>query len=218
MEGTVIMAETQLAGRGQTDNSWHSEGGLNLTFSILLSPVFLAVEKQFALNKAISIALNDVLRKYVGDLAAIKWPNDSYIGNKKTGGLLIENLVSGNHIRHAIVGIGLNVNQTEFPDSVKNATSLKKALHKDYDLDVLLGEICSAIEARYLQLKAGAFSKLHEDYLKSLYLLNEWALYKFRGSIHSGRITGINHWGQLELETMDGILLFNNKEIEFINE
>src|SRR5690606_14670590 len=123
-----------------------------------------------------------------------------YIGDKKAGGILIENIVSGSRIRHAIVGIGLNVNETEFPYSLQNATSLKKALHKDYDLDILLSEICGAVEARYLQLKAGAFSKLREDYLRNLYLLNEWALYKFGGSIRSGKITGINNYGQLELE------------------
>ncbi|MGB4398231.1 MAG: biotin--[acetyl-CoA-carboxylase] ligase [Daejeonella sp.] len=217
LEGTVIMAEKQFAGRGQTNNSWLSEEGKNLTFSILLNPSFLDVDRQFELNKAISVALNDVLKKYAGKKALIKWPNDSYIGNKKVAGILIENIVSGNQIRHAIVGIGLNVNQTEFPASLKKVTSLKQGLQMDYDLTDLLGEICSAIEARYLQLRAGHFERITRDYMDNLYLLNEWALFKSGLGILSGKIIGVKSNGQLEMETRDGIFLFNNKEVEFIN-
>ncbi len=217
LEGTVIMAEKQFAGRGQANNTWVSEEGKNLTFSILLNPTFLTVDKQFELNKAISVALNDVLRSYAGAAATIKWPNDSYIGNKKTGGMLIENMVSGSIIRNAIVGIGLNVNQTFFPESLKNVTSMAQALHRDYDLNVLLGEICSAIEARYLQLKAGHLEKVTKDYTSQLYLLNEWSLFKSENSFLKGKINGVTDSGQLMMETSEGIKFFNNKEVEFIN-
>ncbi len=217
LEGTVIMAEKQFAGRGQTGNDWISEERKNLTFSILLNPTFLRVEEQFDLNKAISVAINDVLQSYVGNNALIKWPNDIYIRNKKTGGLLIENIVSGNKIRHAIVGIGLNVNQTNFPVNLKNVTSMKQALQKDYDLVVLLSEICSAVEARYLQLKAGHVKKIHAEYMDKLFLLNEWATFKTKTGIILGKITGITNAGQLELETLEGNMIFNNKEVEFIN-
>jgi BirA family biotin operon repressor/biotin-[acetyl-CoA-carboxylase] ligase len=217
LEGTVIMAEKQFAGRGQTDNIWHSEERKNLTFSILLNPSFLPVDRQFELNKAISLALNDVLTVYVGKSALIKWPNDSYIGNKKVAGILIENIVSGSQIRHAIVGIGLNVNQTDFPASLNNVTSLKQGLHKDYDLNKLLGEICSAVEARYHQLRAGHYEKVERDFIDRLYLLNEWALFKTDKGILNGKIIGVSRSGQLEMETREGVRLFNNKEVEFIN-
>lgn len=217
LEGTVIMAEKQFAGRGQSENTWLSEERKNLTFSILLNPSFLPVNRQFELNKAISVALNDVLSTYAGNTALIKWPNDSYIGNKKVAGMLIENIVSGKQIRHAIVGIGLNVNQTNFSASLKNVTSLQRVLHKDYDLNILLGEICSAVEARYLQLRAGHYEKITRDYLDRLYLLDEWATFKTGSSVIKGKIVGVNNSGQLELETTDGIALFNNKELEFIN-
>lgn len=217
LEGTVIMAEKQFAGRGQTNNIWLSEERKNLTFSILLNPSFLPVERQFELNKAISVALNDVLKVYAGDTAQIKWPNDSYIGNKKVAGILIENIVNGSQIRHAIVGIGLNVNQTNFPASLNNVTSLKQGLHKDYDLNVLLGEICSAVEARYLQLRAGHYEKITRDYIDRLYLFNEWSLFKTERGILKGKIIGVSSFGQLEIETTEGIMFFNNKEVKFIN-
>jgi BirA family biotin operon repressor/biotin-[acetyl-CoA-carboxylase] ligase len=216
LEGTVIMAEKQFAGRGQSTNTWVSEGGRNLTFSILLKPTFLTVERQFDLNKAISLALNDVLRAYVGDAATIKWPNDSYIGNKKVAGMLIENMVSGSSIRNSIIGIGLNVNQTLFPEYLKNVTSLRQALHRDYDLVGLLGEICSAVEARYLQLKAGHLDRLTNNYTNQLYRLNSWAKFKSDNKFIEGKIIAVTHSGQLMLETSEGIRVFNNKEVEFI--
>jgi len=217
LEGTVIMAVKQFAGRGQTNNAWLSDERKNLTFSILLNPTFLPVHMQFELNKAISVAINDVLKVYAGDTALIKWPNDSYICNKKVAGILIENIVSGNQIRHAIIGIGLNVNQTNFPATLKNVTSLKQGLQKDYDLYILLGELCSAVEARYLQLRAGHFEKITRDYMERLYLLNEWSIFKTARGMIRGKIIGVNSSGQLEVETTQGLILFNNKEIEFIN-
>jgi BirA family biotin operon repressor/biotin-[acetyl-CoA-carboxylase] ligase len=217
IDGTVIMADKQFAGRGQSANSWQSEAGKNLTFSILLNPSFLSVESQFDLNKAICIALSDVLTKYIGAGVYIKWPNDIYINTKKVGGILIENIIQGIKIKHAIIGIGLNVNQVNFADNLKNVTSLKQELHQDYHLLGLLGEICSAIEARYLQLKSGLLKKINEEYLNRLYLKGEIASFKFNGNIEKGQIIGITEIGQLILETEGQIKYFNNKEIEFIN-
>lgn len=217
LEGTVILAEKQFAGRGQSGNTWQSEPGKNLTFSILLNPSFLQVDQQFELNKAVSLALNDVLSKYFNESAAIKWPNDLYIHHQKIGGMLIENIVQGNRIKHAIVGIGLNVNQSQFPDNLKNISSFRQELHQDYDLMVILNEICNSVEARYLQLRSGAFDKLNQEYLNKLYLIHKWSLFKFDKRIESGKIIGVNSIGQLVLETTEGQRLFNNKEIEFIH-
>lgn len=216
LDGTVIMADKQLAGRGQSGNSWISEAGKNLTFSILLNPVFLAIEKQFDLNMAISLALNDFLNKYTSQGVAIKWPNDSYFHNKKIAGILIENILQGNRIKHAIIGIGLNVNQEDFPGNLKNVTSLKQALHQDYNLMQILGEIGAFIEVRYLQLKAGNTDKLRDEYLSQIYLKDENALFGFDNEIQTAIIRDITATGQLVVETARGLRYFNNKEIEYI--
>jgi BirA family biotin operon repressor/biotin-[acetyl-CoA-carboxylase] ligase len=96
-------------------------------------------------------------------------------------------------------------------------TSLKQELHQDYDLIGLLGEICSSVEARYLQLKAGSLKKISDEYLQQLYLKDQWASFKFDGMIQSGKIVGITNIGQLILETEGETRVFNNKEIEFLN-
>lgn len=217
LEGTVILAVEQSAGRGQLGSTWHSESGKNLTFSILLNPTFLPVERQFELNKAISLAINDVLSKHFGALAKIKWPNDSYIGMQKIGGMLIENNIHGTLLKHAIIGIGLNVNQTSFPSILKNVTSFSQFLHQDYDLLHLLKELCSAIEARYLQLKAGKFNEIGAEYLSKLYRLNEWDMYRIHGKLQSGKICGVSVTGQLQVETENQIREYTLKEIEFIS-
>lgn len=215
-EGTVIMAETQFDGRGQADNIWQSEPGKNLTFSILLNPRFLELQRQFDLNMAISLALNDVLEKYFGNSAYIKWPNDSYIGQAKIGGLLIENLVQGSQIRHSIIGIGLNVNQIEFTPILDNVTSFKKILHSNYDLNSLKNEICASVEARYLQLKAGKQQEIRANFLDKLYLLNIWADFRIDGKVQSAKICGVSAEGHLQVQTKNGLRQFGIKEIEFI--
>ena len=215
-EGTVIMAEAQFAGRGQIQNRWHSEAGKNLTISILLNPRFLPVQRQFDLNMAISLALNDVLSRYFPGKAKIKWPNDSYIGNEKIGGILIENLVQGDVIKHAIIGIGLNINQARFPADSPNATSFKKILHTDYDLKRIMNEICGSVEARYLQLKAGNQSVLRADYLSKLYMKDEWTYFRIQDQTVAGQICDVSPEGLLAVITENGIQQFGFKEIEFI--
>ena len=210
------MAETQFAGRGQSQNSWHSEPGKNLTFSILLHPRFLAVSHQFELNIAISLAVNDVLKAYFGDRATIKWPNDCYIDGHKIGGILIENIVQGTVLKHAIIGMGINVNQSDFPAAIQNVTSFSKILHTDYDLNDLKNEICRSVEARYLQLKAGKKDALLADYLDNLYLLNKRAPYRTQDGEVEGIITGISPEGFLLLETEEGVQQYGVKEVEFL--
>lgn len=212
------MADKQFAGRGQSSNTWVSEEGKNLTFSVLLNPRFLSVEKQFGLNKAISLGLIDALTKYLGAVVFVKWPNDIFVEHAKIAGVLIENMVQGSTIRHSIVGIGLNVNQESFPSSLKNVTSFRRILHKDYDLSLLLADLCQSIEARYLQLRSGRLSELDADYLKHLYLRDVPAAFRIGNELLEGRIIGISENGQLMVQTQDGMRFFGNKEIEFIDQ
>ena len=215
-EGTVIMAETQFSGRGQTQNVWHSEPGKNLTLSILLNPRFLEVQRQFDLNIAVSLAINDVLTRYFGNAALIKWPNDSYIEDEKIGGMLIENIIQGSQIKHAIIGVGLNINQSEFPAILQKVTSFRKILHADYDLNIIKNEICGSVEARYLQLKAGRIESMKLEYLNKLYLLNLWSDYKINGQIIAGKIVDVTSQGFLQLETEKGLQEFALQQIQFI--
>ncbi len=103
---------------------------------------------------AISIALRNALKTRVPEHIAIKWPNDIYYLERKLGGILIENSISGSQYKAAVVGIGINVNQINFSfQQVKTAVSLSEILQENVNLFELLAEICSHIEGQYLRLK-----------------------------------------------------------------
>lgn len=216
IDGTVILAELQFAGRGQGVNVWESEAGKNLTFSIYLKPSFVPVNQQFELNKAISLGIIDTLKPLVGDGCKIKWPNDIYYHDKKIGGILIENVTKGYQLKESIIGIGLNINQNNFGALEKRATSISKILQQDYDLNELLAQICQNIESRYLQLKANKTAILAQDYLKNLYRLNELHYFEINASRLQGIIKDVNINGKLILQTDDDLKELDLKEIKFI--
>jgi len=215
-EGTVIMAESQYAGRGQQLNKWHSEPGKNLTFSILLKPSFLPVTQQFDLTRAISLGVTDALEPLLGEKLKIKWPNDIYYGDKKLGGMLIENTLQGSQIKNSVIGIGLNINQEIFPTEATKAVSLKQILHSDYDLKIILSEICKNVEANYLNLRSGRYDAVRKAYTARLYRLNEVGNYR-SGQAFEGSIVGVTDDGLLRMNVAGEERKFNLKEIEFLN-
>ena len=217
-EGTVIMAEEQYAGRGQQQNTWHSEPGKNLTFSLLLKPHFLSVGDQFDLNRAASLGVYDALHPILGDELKIKWPNDIYYGDRKLGGMLIENTIQGGQLKDSVIGIGLNINQENFPSGASNATSVKQILQKDYDLTLLLSEICKYVEVYYLKLKAGQIDFVRNAYLSRLYWLNEVKSFESNDEVFNGTIKNVLPNGLLAIEDTNGRQLeFNLKELKFLN-
>ena len=221
IEGFVVWADYQSAGRGQLGSYWKSTAGLNLTTSFLLLPKWLAVKSQFLLSKAIALSIIDLLYSYDIPLEKlhIKWPNDIYVDNQKIAGILIENTLKGAFIEHAIVGIGLNINQTDFYENGLHATSIYLATKQKISIDKVLADLCVHLEQRYLQLKSKErLSIINDDYLKFLYRYQENALYQIIATeeILSGKIIGISAEGQLILNTYKGDLYFSIKELKFL--
>lgn len=119
---TAIMTDFQSFGRGREKNRWHSEAGKNLLCSLYLK-INLKADKHFLITIAASLAVYDLLRN-IGIKSKIKWPNDMYAGDKKIAGILIENSLMRDSITDTIIGIGLNVNQTKFPQWIPNPVSV----------------------------------------------------------------------------------------------
>ncbi len=122
-EGTVILADVQTSGKGQGDNIWLSDSGLNLLCSIILKPDFLPAYKQFYLSMCVATGIYDCLND-LGIQSQVKWPNDILIKGKKVAGILIENTILSQNLLTSVIGIGLNVNQVSFPPGIPNAASL----------------------------------------------------------------------------------------------
>ncbi len=214
-EYTCIVAEKQTAGRGQRGNIWKSEKGKNLLFSIIFYPNFIPINRQFYISKFISIAVVEVLNNIIGTFK-IKWTNDIYFGNKKIGGILIENSLSGNKINSTIVGIGLNINQKKFPDTLPNPISLSQITSTDFEIYNLLNSLINKIVEKYEYLKTKKIDKLDKEYHKYLYGINENLLFEDKKGIFEGRILKTNKLGQLIIKTKSGkIKEYNFKEVKF---
>jgi len=217
-EGTVIMADDQFAGRGQQEGVWKAAPGKNLTFSLLLKPAFLSPAHQFLLNIMVSVAINQVLTRILGNDVKIKWPNDIYFQNKKLGGILIENNLTGNVIKTAVIGIGINVNQSSFEEDLADrACSVFQILQKNVNLTSLLAEICREIEGLYLALRAGKHNNMEQNYVNELYRLHTLAPYRKNNEVFEGMITGVTETGLLKMDINGQTHQFNFKEIVFLN-
>ena len=144
---TTVVAKQQKNGRGQQENKWLSKPFKNLTFSIYLKFSDLKITDKKQLNFAISLAIFEVLFNKKTPKLSIKWPNDILSANKKICGILIENSIKGHFIKNAVVGIGINVNQEHFSDTIKNVTSLKNETNKEFNLDELLENKESIVKA-----------------------------------------------------------------------
>lgn len=214
-EGYAVAAFYQEQGRGQRGNSWESEDGKNLTFSLLLRPTFLRVEEQFLLSKVVALSICDWIKPH-GETATIKWPNDIYVGDKKVAGILIENSFSSQVLDLSVVGIGLNLNQTNFSTDIPNPTSMMLLTNKQFRPEIVLSELVASIQARYYQLKHGQKELLPEDYLKSLYKFQHYFNYSSSEGKFKAKIIGVQPTGKLILETDEGQQLsFGFKEVSF---
>jgi BirA family biotin operon repressor/biotin-[acetyl-CoA-carboxylase] ligase len=217
-EGTLVITDYQTAGRGTDGARWESEHSLNLTFSFVLYPTFLAIEAQFYLNKVISLGLVDLVREVLPgrDDIRIKWPNDIYIGDHKVAGTLIQNGVKGSLFEFSVIGIGLNVNQDSFRGEIANPVSLRMVAGKKFDLENMLKLAVEKIEQRYASLKQGTKQAIDKDYLEFFYRMQRLSGFIYKGNPIQAKITGVNRYGQLILEIPpEKIIECDLKEIKF---
>ncbi len=214
--GIVIKADYQTKGRGQLHNSWHSDRGKNLLFSVLYDFKDLKISNRFYLNKIVSIAVSSVLKRYIPNVK-IKWPNDIMSFNKKIAGILIENVFNGNNIQKSIIGVGVNINQISFVNLPK-ATSLKIVLKKDLDIDFILSEILEVLEKQIFLLNAGKFTEIDTIYFKNLYRYQKPSMYyNNTKGFFMAKIIHVEKNGMLKMELEDeSIAIFDLKEIQFL--
>lgn len=200
---TCYWALEQTAGIGQRGNHWHSAPGLNLTFSLVLHPSFLPADRQFKLTETFSLALVDLLSSFNFQLStSIKWPNDILVDGKKICGTLVSTRLQGTAIASAVCGIGLNVNELDFPEWVPHPASLSMLSGLQYELEPLLRQLLACIAKRYNDLKSGLDPE--PEYLAHLLNLNLPARYIYNGETITATITGIDPHGRLLLTAADG--------------
>ncbi len=217
-EFTIVTTEHQSAGRGQIGNTWHSARGENLLLSYLLKPTFLQAQDQFYLSMIISLGIRKSLESNLPNKAVtIKWPNDIYVNDKKICGLLIQNHLTGKILNLTIAGIGVNINQTSFPDELPNPTSLKLEMDRSFDREMLLTDLLDHIDEYYSLLKDGNLKSIKSEYVSNLYLKGKMSSFEVKtGGILNGRIAGVSDIGRLQIEKDEKIYEFGFREIKYM--
>ena len=206
---TVVVAEFQTAGRGCGTNTWESERGQNLLFSVLLHPRQVPATQQFRISMAVSVAISEALEQYIGDVS-IKWPNDIYWRNGKICGILIEHTLKGQTIKNSIVGVGLNVNQREFRSDAPNPVSLWQITGQTTDRDALLHDIMQRL-GRLLD------ADVRPSYLSRLYRRRGFHPYVDGQGAFMAEIAEVRDDGRLVLIDEDGReRTYAFKEVQFI--
>ncbi len=208
-----VLADYQTAGRGCGTNTWESERGKNLTFSLLIYPTEVPANRQFAISEWVSVALCETLEQYIYNKVEIKWPNDIYVEGKKIAGILIENTLKGDHIKESIIGIGLNVNQQEFLSNAPNPVSLCQLLGHEVDREALL--------MRFLQRKPLVPTEGTDcfSYRNRLYRKGQLATYQDQNGCFKATIMDVEPDGRLVMVDEEGReRRYAFKEVQFIIE
>ncbi len=197
--GTAYFAHHQTAGKGQRGKEWITEQNSNIILSVIVDTCSLAIHQQFKLSVAVALACCDFFNNYAGDDTSIKWPNDIYWRDRKAAGILIENIIKGNAWQWAVVGIGMNINQTTFGGKAKNPVSLKQITGKQFDTVELAKELCDCLEKRYQQLLATDFTTFLDEYNQHLYKAGQTVKLKKDTATFNCTIKQVNTNGQLEV-------------------
>jgi BirA family biotin operon repressor/biotin-[acetyl-CoA-carboxylase] ligase len=214
---TTVVTQKQLQGRGQMGTVWQSEEGKNLTFSALKRFDALSVDQQFTLNIGVSMAVLEVMKELTIPDVKVKWPNDIMSGSFKICGILIENILKGSLIGHAVIGIGLNVNQTDFGELDK-ASSLKMIAGHTFDLDELLNRILDRLRFHLDHIEEKTVTQLLPAYEKLLFRKDKPSTFTDEnGERFMGFVRRVSPAGKLILELEDQIFReFDLKEVTLL--
>lgn len=200
--GLAIFAHEQVQGKGRRGKTWVAEKDANIILSTIINPAPLRIAQQFQLNACVAVGVHKFFSEYAGIDTRIKWPNDLYWQDRKAGGILIESVVGtgspeSDRWQWAIVGTGININQTLFASRLRNPVSLKQITGKHYDPLFMAKELCAVFEKFFLQLKEKGFENIYTQYLNILYKKNETVKLRKKNRVFEAEIIGVSRKGKL---------------------
>jgi BirA family transcriptional regulator, biotin operon repressor / biotin---[acetyl-CoA-carboxylase] ligase len=216
--GMLWFANEQTAGKGQRGKTWSTEKGKNIAMSLVLEPGRLPSGPcgqitQFHLSAAVALACFEFFEAYAGDETKIKWPNDLFWRDRKAGGILIENKFKGKAWKWAVVGIGINVNQTRFDNFIIKPVSLKEITGKFFNTIDLAKKLHALLMKNLAELKPA--EDILEQYNDHLYKINKHVTLKNKDIKFETVIKGVSEEGYLI--TIDAIEhRFDFGEVEWV--
>ena len=215
-EEVVVTTDFQTAGRGQGTNTWESERGQNLLFSMRVGGQGVAVARQFLLSMAHALAVHEALSRHTGNVS-IKWPNDIYWLDKKIAGTLIEVNVGRQGISSLLIGTGINVNQEVFRSDAPNPVSLRQIVGHSVDREQLLHDIMESQQKYQRMLAAGEYKQIVGSYHERLYRREGYHPYRDAQGPFEARLERVADDGRLLLIDKDGRHReYRFKEVQFI--
>ncbi len=222
--GQAFVAKEQTAGKGQRGKTWQTAAGQSIALSLIVKADKLKLEQQFLLSMAVSLGAYDFFEKYAGsnnrggpasDQTKIKWPNDLYWRDRKAGGILIETVFKGMQWKWAVVGIGININQTRFSKSLPNPVSLRQITGNEYDVVEMATEIYAFVMKRIEKISAQSSKKMLKEYNLHLYKLNEQVKLKKASAVFKTKVKEVSVHGQLcTIDTVERQFEFG--EVEWV--
>lgn len=216
VKNTAVACFNQTNGRGQQGNTWHSAPGKNIGYSLVAYPNCLSAGNQFILTQTVALAVKFFLDEFTTNIT-VKWPNDTYWKDQKIAGTLIESTLTGSHLDYSVIGIGININQLQFPDELPNPVSLKQITGNHYDLKELTVQLHRKISAAMDDLNEKTESDTKQLYLNSLYRREGFHRYRDKDGYFYARINGVDAHGRLLLEREHGtVKSYLLKEVAFV--
>jgi len=211
---TVVVAKYQTHGRGQMGARWSSQPSKNLMVSVFKDVSFLSLKRHFFISMVVSLSILKALKTFQIKNLKVKWPNDILSENKKIGGILIENVVKQTKINAAIIGFGINVNQTKL-SHLPQASSIRLISGRFYDLEEVLQAILVKLEHYLKMLERGQFELLKSAYEHYLFRKDKPSTFKdTQNKLFTGYIKGVSNSGGLRVLVEDDIIKeFDLKEV-----
>lgn len=218
---TFIYADYQTNGKGQQNNVWYSKPNENLLCSILL-PIYIPIYQNNYISRWIALTIVELLKKLniPHSSIKIKWPNDIIVQTnssfKKISGILIENTIEQNHIKQSIIGIGININQTNFYHLNKIATSIKLITQQTYRISEIIHLFIQIINEFLPLIELQQYNAINQKYLNYLYGWQHNFLFRYQNQIYSGKIIQIHDDGKISVQTPSFTHIYTHKQIQFI--
>jgi BirA family biotin operon repressor/biotin-[acetyl-CoA-carboxylase] ligase len=208
VEGTTFIAEEQTAGKGRGGHQWNSERGAGIYCSIVLRPR-LSPSESLLLSMMAGIAVFDAVERLTGARADLRWPNDVMFTDRKFCGILTELSAEANRVNHVVIGIGINVNRTEFPKELEAvATSIRTATGRVTSRIELLAALLQSLDREYKEFIADpiqAKKKLFREFSERSSYVRAARVHVDEEGGYDGITMGLDERGFLRVQTLNGM-------------
>ncbi|MDI6732918.1 MAG: biotin--[acetyl-CoA-carboxylase] ligase [Planctomycetota bacterium] len=207
-EGTVIIADEQICGRGRFGRAWSSPNQKGIWLSVILYPS-LFPEETFLLMALGAIAVTDLLKNKFNLPSLIRWPNDVIIGNRKVAGIIVESKYVNQCPNASVLGVGMNINisESEMPSELKNITTsllIENNSAVPFKLEVIIVDLIYLLDKWYQKIVNKELNAIQDTWREFSAVLNKNVSIQVKGQSLEGKVTDLDPCKGIELKDRSG--------------